>query len=146
IAQKFEADVILHGGDLYHHNRPSKYTEKKCMELIKQYTFGSKKKLFSIIKSDRSFNFDDPNLDVAYPIFAIHGNHDDRAGAKRISAIDVLDSAGLVNLIGCNDNVSSELVIKPIVLQKGATKLAIYGLGSIRDERLYRQFERGQVR
>ena len=31
--------------------------------------------------------------------------------------------------------------LAPILLQKGATKLALYGLGNIRDERLARMFQ-----
>ena len=31
--------------------------------------------------------------------------------------------------------------LSPILLQKGATKLALYGLGNIRDERLARMFQ-----
>ena len=31
-------------------------------------------------------------------------------------------------------------------LQKGATRLAIYGLGSCRDERLHRMFRKGRVK
>lgn len=32
------------------------------------------------------------------------------------------------------------------LLQKGNTKLALYGLGSCRDERLHRMFRRGKVK
>ncbi len=33
------------------------------------------------------------------------------------------------------------IALKPVMLQKGATKVALYGLGNIRDERLGRMFQ-----
>lgn len=33
------------------------------------------------------------------------------------------------------------LVIEPVLLKKGTTKLALYGLGNVRDERLARAFQ-----
>jgi DNA repair exonuclease SbcCD nuclease subunit len=60
-------------------------------------------------------------------------------------ALDILSIAGLVNYYGRtpdNDNI----VINPVLLQKGNTKLALYGLSNVRDERLFRAFERGKVK
>lgn len=33
------------------------------------------------------------------------------------------------------------LMIEPVLLKKGTTKLALYGLGNVRDERLARAFQ-----
>lgn len=33
------------------------------------------------------------------------------------------------------------LVLEPVLLKKGTTKLALYGLGNVRDERLARAFQ-----
>lgn len=33
------------------------------------------------------------------------------------------------------------ITLKPVLLEKGATRLALYGLGSVRDERLARLFQ-----
>lgn len=135
----------MHGGDLYHDNRPSKNTELKSIEILRKYTFGKKPLKFKFMSSNFTTNFNDKNFSVSYPIFAIHGNHDDRAGAKRVSALDVLHSAGLINLFGSNDNVSLNVNIEPLIIEKGSTKVGLYGLGSVRDERLYHQFESGNV-
>lgn len=48
----------------------------------------------------RAVNFDNPNHNVGLPIFTIHGNHDDPAGADNLSAVDVLSSCNLVNYFG----------------------------------------------
>ena len=39
-----------------------------------------------------------------------------------------------------------EVVNYPILATKGKTKLALYGMGNIRDERLHRTFQNGQVK
>lgn len=54
--------------------------------------------------------------------------------------------AGLLNYFGkSNTTCDQGIDIVPVLLQKGRTKLAIYGLGAIKDERLYNMFEKGLV-
>ena len=48
----------------------------------------------------RCVNFDNANFNVGLPVFTIHGNHDDPAGADNLSAVDVLSSCNLVNYFG----------------------------------------------
>lgn len=56
----------------------------------------------------------------------------------------MLSNAGLVNYFGkCLDLTSIKL--KPILLRKGRTQLALYGLSHIHDNRLVRLFEARQV-
>lgn len=50
-----------------------------------------------------------------------------------------------VNYFGRQDEVD-QIEISPILLQKGHTQVALYGLGSLRDERLNRMWERQKVR
>ena len=116
----------------------------QCIDAIKKQTFGKKSKSFSLT-SDYDSNLSMINLDIAYPIFAIHGNHDDRAGPKKVSALDVLHSAGILNLFGNQDNVSEDMDIKPLEFSKGKTKVSLYGIGSIKDDRLLHQFEEKRV-
>jgi double-strand break repair protein MRE11 len=74
-------------------------------------------------------------------VFTIHGNHDDPTGDGRYSAVDLLAVAGFVNYYGKVGNVD-DITLSPILLKKGDTKLALYGLGNVRDERLNRTFRR----
>jgi len=70
-------------------------------------------------------------------VFSIHGNHDDPAGQGNFSSMDLLHSCGLINYFGkCLSLEAIEL--SPLQMQKGATRLALYGLGAVRDERLHR--------
>lgn len=56
-----------------------------------------------------------------------------------LSAIDLISECGLLNHFGKPASVDN-IEINPLLLQKGGTKLALYGLGSVRDERLHRTF------
>nr|KAF6466408.1 MRE11-like protein, double strand break repair nuclease [Rousettus aegyptiacus] len=141
-------DLILLGGDLFHENKPSRKTLHTCLELLRKYCMGDRPVQFEII-SDQSVNFgfskfpwvnyQDGNLNISIPIFSIHGNHDDPTGADALCALDILSCAGFVNHFGRSMSVE-KIDISPILLQKGNTKIALYGLGSIPDERLYRMF------
>uniref|UniRef100_A0A1I8I8N5 Mre11_DNA_bind domain-containing protein n=1 Tax=Macrostomum lignano TaxID=282301 RepID=A0A1I8I8N5_9PLAT len=147
IAQREEVDFLLLGGDLFHENCPSTYTMHSCVRLIRQYCFGDRPVQFQRAAASADgdpgdcggVNFEDANLNVSVPVFIVHGNHDDPLGREGLSALDVLDSAGLVNLFGKHDNVET-VELSPILMAKGSTRLALYGLGNIRDERLHDLF------
>ncbi|KAJ1960486.1 meiotic recombination [Dispira parvispora] len=152
IAQTEEVDGILLGGDLFHDNRPSRKTLYRTLKLLRQYCLGDRPcavqfqsdPLQTLENSFGAVNYEDPNLNVGIPVFTIHGNHDDPTGDGGLSAIDLLSTAGLVNYFGKNEQVD-RISVPPLLLRKGCTMLALYGLGNIRDERLHRTFLAGQV-
>lgn len=156
IAEQEQVDFILLGGDLFHENKPSRDCLARCQRLLRQYCFGIKPIEFSIISDEHvnfghtTFpyaNFNDPNLNISIPVFSIHGNHDDPTGMQNLCALDILASAGLVNYFGkCNTNLQQDIQVNPILIEKGQTKLAIYGIGAIKDERLHHMFEKGVVK
>lgn len=76
---------------------------------------------------------------MAIPVFSIHGNHDDPTEEGNFAALDLLAMSGLVNYFGRTPQ-SDNITIKPVCLQKGRTKLALYGMSNVRDERLFRTF------
>jgi double-strand break repair protein MRE11 len=61
-----------------------------------------------------------------------------------LCSLDLLSASGLVNFFGCYTNLD-KIEVKPVLLKKGHTQLALYGLGSVRDERLHRMFRSNQV-
>ncbi|CAK8692910.1 unnamed protein product [Clavelina lepadiformis] len=150
IAKERDVDFILLGGDLFHENKPSRKTLHRTMELFRKFCLGNRACHIEIV-SDQAVNFghtsssvtcvnyEDPNINIKMPVFSIHGNHDDPTGAGELSAIDFLSVAGFLNHFGKPTSLE-KIEISPILMQKGSTKLALYGLGSIRDERLHRLF------
>eukprot|EP00798_Chlamydomonas_sp_ICE-L_P028771 gene28771-31953_t len=149
-ASELKVDFVLLGGDLFHDNRPSRATVVRTIQIIKKYSFNDTAVSFQIL-SDQSSNFVsgianylDPNLNVGLPIFTIHGNHDDPSGADSLSAVDILSSCGLINYFGkhvISGSSIGRINLSPILMQKGDTRLALYGLGAVRDERLGRLFQ-----
>jgi double-strand break repair protein MRE11 len=156
IAEREQVDFILLGGDLFHENKPSRDCLAKCQSLLRKYCFGIKPIDFNIVSDEHvnfghtNFpyaNFNDPNLNISIPVFSIHGNHDDPTGVQNLCALDILASAGLANYFGkCNTNMQNEIQINPVLIEKGETKLAIFGLGAVKDERLHHLFEKGMVK
>ena len=59
-----------------------------------------------------------------------------------MSALDILAAAGLVNYYGKaapgGTEGAGKLSVEPVLIEKGSTRLALYGLGYIRDARLYK--------
>ncbi|KAF2982456.1 hypothetical protein EK904_014910 [Melospiza melodia maxima] len=71
-------------------------------------------------------------------------DHAQKNEADSLCALDILSCAGLLNHFGRSTSVE-KIDISPILLRKGRTKIALYGLGAIPDERLYRMFVNKQV-
>ncbi|EIE24780.1 DNA repair exonuclease [Coccomyxa subellipsoidea C-169] len=149
-ATREKVDFVLLGGDLFHDNKPSRTTLVRTMEILSKYCLNGSQVLFKIISNPTEnfvsgkANFKNDNYSVGLPVFTIHGNHDDPSGVDNLSAVDVLSTCNLVNYFGKSQLEGStigKLEIVPVLLQKGTTKIALYGLGNIRDERLARAFQ-----
>lgn len=148
-----DVDFILLGGDLFHDATPSRNTLYKCMNLLRKYTLGSKAINMELL-SDQNINFancfnstvnyEDPNLNVSIPVFSIHGNHDDPNDFALLSTLDILATSGLVNYFGRNTDLT-KLEINPILIKKGVTQLALYGLSYISDRRVAGLFADSKV-
>ena len=92
----------------------------------------------------KEVNYRDPNMNIAMPVFSIHGNHDDPSGLGGFSCLDSLHSTGLINYFGRINNLE-EVDVTPLLITKGTAKLALYGMSSIKDERLHRLFRSKKV-
>lgn len=152
LAKEKDVDMVLLAGDLFHDNKPSRKAMFNVMRSLRMNCYGEKPcELEMLSDSSEVFegafnhvNYEDPDINVAIPVFSIHGNHDDPSGDGRFAALDLLQAAGLLNYYGRTPEADN-LQIKPVLLQKGNTKLALYGLSNVRDERLHRTFEDGKV-
>ncbi|XP_030369777.1 double-strand break repair protein MRE11 [Scaptodrosophila lebanonensis] len=148
LAVSEDVDMILLGGDLFHDSVPSQNSMHRCIELLRRYTFGDKPVSLEVLSDqtlsfhntiNQTVNYEDPNLNISIPVFSIHGNHDDPSGFGRLSSLDLLSTSGLVNYFGRWTDLT-KLEINPILLRKGETQLALYGLSHINDARLTRLF------
>ncbi|MBA0641508.1 hypothetical protein Goklo_026049 [Gossypium klotzschianum] len=156
IAEEKQVDILLLGGDLFHKNKPSRSTLVKAIEILRRHCLNDQPVQFQVV-SDQTVNFpntfghvnyEDPHFNVGLPVFSIHGNHDDPAGVDNLSAIDILSVCNLVNYFGKMGLAGSgvgQITLYPILIRKGSTAVALYGLGNIRDERLNRMFQTPQA-
>ncbi|OOG00682.1 hypothetical protein ASPCADRAFT_158962, partial [Aspergillus carbonarius ITEM 5010] len=153
LAKEHDVDMVLLAGDLFHENKPSRKSMYQVMRSIRMNCLGDKPCELEML-SDASENFqgafnhvnyEDLDINVAIPIFSIHGNHDDPSGEGHLAALDLLQVSGLLNYYGRTPE-SDNIQIRPVLLQKGRTKLALYGMSNVRDERLFRTFRDNKVK
>ena len=153
LAKEHDVDMVLHAGDLFHENKPSRKSMYQVMRSLRMNCLGEKPCELEML-SDASENFggmidhvnyEDEDINIAIPVFAIHGNHDDPSGEGSFSPLDLLQASGFVNYFGRTPEVD-KIAVKPVLLQKGGTKLALYGLSNVRDERLFHTWRDGNVK
>ena len=153
LARERDVDMVLLAGDLFHDNKPSRKAMYHVMSSLRKNCFGEKPcELEMLSDASEAFqgafnhvNYEDPDINVAIPVFSIHGNHDDPTGDGHLASLDLLQMAGMVNYYGRTPE-SDNIIIKPVLLQKGRTKLALYGMSNVRDERMFRTFRDQKVK
>ena len=144
--------MVLLGGDLFHDNKPSRKSMYQVMRTLRKNCLGMKPcELEFLSDANEIFegafnhvNYEDPDINISIPVFSIHGNHDDPSGDGHFCSLDLLQCAGLVNYFG-RIAEADNIAVKPVLLQKGQTKLAMYGLSNVRDERMFRTFRDNKV-
>ena len=152
LARERDVDMVLLAGDLFHENKPSKKSLYQVMRSLRMNCLSDKPVELEMISSgrgqlDKTFdyvNYEDTDINVGIPVFSIHGNHDDPAGDGHFSALDLLQISGLLNYFGRTPEADN-IQIKPVLMRKGRTYLALYGMSNVRDERLHRTFRDGGV-
>ncbi|CCU82298.1 double-strand break repair protein mus-23 [Blumeria hordei DH14] len=152
-SQDSQVDMVLLAGDLFHENKPSRKSMYQVMRSLRKNCLGDKPCELEFLSDasdvfDGAFNhanYEDPDINIAIPVFSIHGNHDDPTGDGNFCSLDLLQVSGLCNYFGRIPE-SDNIQVKPVLLQKGLTKLALYGMSNVRDERLFRTFRDGNVK
>ncbi|KAK4120370.1 DNA repair exonuclease [Parathielavia appendiculata] len=153
LARTQDVDMVLLGGDLFHDNKPSRKSMYQVMRSLRKNCLGMKPCELEFLSDaaevfEGAFphvNYQDPDINISIPVFSIHGNHDDPSGDGHYCSLDLLQVAGLVNYFGRVPEADN-IHVKPILLQKGKTKLALYGLSNVRDERMHRTFRDNKVK
>ncbi|TFK32099.1 DNA repair and meiosis protein Mre11 [Crucibulum laeve] len=166
LGKKHDVDFVLLAGDLFHENKPSRDCLYKTIALLREYTMGDKPVQVELLSDPEegkaegfsfpAINYEDPNFNVAIPVFSIHGNHDDPQGAGAdgaLCALDVLSVSGLLNYMGKIDLPISDaeasstgIAVRPVLLRKGNTHLGMYGIGNVKDQRMHFELRSNRVR
>ncbi|KAF8726493.1 hypothetical protein AX14_007836 [Amanita brunnescens Koide BX004] len=166
LAAKHDADFLLLAGDLFHENKPSRESLYQTIALLRQYTFGDRPIQVELLSDPNdgkakkysfpAINYEDYNLNIGLPVFSIHGNHDDPQGTGAegaLGALDVLSASGLINYMGKIDLPMSDaeaqqtgIAVRPVLLQKGKTRLGLYGIGNVKDQRMHFELRSNRVR
>ena len=138
--------MMLHAGDLFDKAHPSIGTMELTTKILRNYVYGEESSELEINNYEKS-NITDKRLNVQLPIFIIHGNHDSPIGLgnERFSSLDVLHAAGLINHFGIVPDIH-HILVDPIIITKANTKIALYGIGHIKDEWLNIAFEKGNIK
>lgn len=153
IAREQDVDMIVQGGDLFHVNAPSKKSYYHVMRTLREHCWCDKPIEYKLVSdpsdamATKHFMYPaeyDSNVNVGMPLYAISGNHDDATGEELLSPLDVLSVAGLLNHYGrVIDN--EQITVCPLLFNKGETNLALYGLHSVREERLMKTMASGNL-
>lgn len=69
---------------------------------------------------------------------------DDPGEEAFLSSADLLEAANFMTYIGWTPDLDA-IQLHPVLIEKGRTKVGIYGLGNVRDERLHRSFQANKV-
>jgi len=153
IGKERNVDLCILGGDLFHENKPTRSAQINCTQILTKHVFGNDPIYLEYASNPevdfkhcntKAVNYEDTNVNISLPIFSIHGNHDDPSGLGGHSCMDILHESKLVNYFGKIDSYK-EIKLSPILLKKNGVKLAIYGLSSLKDERLHRLFREKKV-
>ncbi|KAF8352044.1 Metallo-dependent phosphatase-like protein [Amanita rubescens] len=166
LTAKHEVDFLLLAGDLFHENKPSRESLYQTIALLREYTLGDRPVQVELLSDPEegkpknysfpAINYEDSNFNVATPVFSIHGNHDDPQGTGAegaLCALDVLSASGLINYMGKIDLPMSDaeaqqtgIAVRPVLLQKGRTRLGLYGIGNVKDQRMHFELRSNRVR
>lgn len=148
LAKSEDVDCVLLGGDLFHENVPSRKSMYNVLRALRQNCYGDKpcevefrsdaSKLFDPVVG--KVNYYDENINVAIPVFSIHGNHDDPSGDGHYAALDLIQMGGLINYFGLVPQ-ADDFEVNSLCLQKGNTVVQLFGISNVRDERLYQTFK-----
>lgn len=132
IPSRYDVDLILILGDLFHEANTSLSTIDRCMGIMQQKV-GRIKAYGDVLDLDI---VDSLKLDFnTVPVVIIHGNHDPPIGDMKTGSLDLLEKAGYIKYIGKFVNYEN-LLIEPFIIKKGKLRIGIYSLGHLKDTML----------
>jgi double-strand break repair protein MRE11 len=86
-ARENDCDMAVNTGDIFHENKPSRYSFQRVITALRTFCMGPRPIRFDLLgEQSRHFglgnkfkraNYLDPHFNIDLPIFCAHGNHDD---------------------------------------------------------------------
>lgn len=143
-------DFMLNSGDLFHDNHFSSKNLNFITDLLVNSCLNDNPIKFKTEHSPDNLhlNYNDENINVGLPIFIVNGNHDygNSTGTENVSILKILSNLKLINYLG-NFNITDkeDLEVEPVILKKGSTRLNLYGLSNIKEERLNKLVRNNQL-
>ena len=130
------ADIVIHAGDLFEDMSPSRHTIIRTMQIIQNHLIGAGNPPEVIYSEGLTLkpNWLDENIRIKIPLFIINGNHDRPGGYKFTSADELLSVPKLINYFKSSDKADN-VILEPVVLQRGCIRLNIYGLSYLPDSK-----------
>ncbi|CDW75302.1 dna repair exonuclease [Stylonychia lemnae] len=116
----------------------------RTSKIFNKYVLGKQQVKFETYQYNRA-NYLNQSLSIKLPIFSIHGNHDDPSGLEFFSSLDMVSANNYVNYFGKVKNIE-QIEVQPILFTKGDSKIALYGIGHMKDERLNMAFENKTIK
>lgn len=132
---KNEADICIFLGDLFSSSNPSSATLASAISIFNQNIVGSRVRNY-VSKEGEFLNFGNKNMNIALPVFNIHGTQDSPSEDSVISPLEILNQSNLTNYLGKINESSQGLTICPVTFEKGSTKIALYFIGNMSESLL----------
>jgi double-strand break repair protein MRE11 len=91
IAKKQDVDLVLLAGDLFHDSKPSQRAMFEVIRSLRINCLGNKPCEVQVLVDDpvvghdrevQHVNTQDIHVNVAIPVYSIHGNHDNPSGVR----------------------------------------------------------------
>lgn len=132
IGQDSAVDLVLFGGDLFDKQEMDSSVLNKCVDIMRK-TIGRKREFDQLLDLEKTneIKIDEHSI----PAILINGNHDAPMNPNSGGNVDTLEKTGFFKWIGKVTNFDF-LEVHPIFVIKKEIKIAIYGFGYIKDERL----------
>ena len=125
ILVKNGADLIIHSGDFYDRIDPPPWVQDKAIAILRS-TITGKRPNIKVLEGKVNFEAEDVN--IAVPLFLIHGTHDRPIGRPTAAPpFQHMVAAGYANYVDIDP--SNEFAIRQVVLEKDESKISITGIG-----------------
>jgi double-strand break repair protein MRE11 len=134
ITKKQNCDFMIILGDLFNKPNPSNTACATALSYFKKGVLGKSKTHNFSLKGSKVNYLNSGLKNIELPIFAIHGEKDSPSIESVISPLEILGQSNYINYVGkVRKSEKGPIIVKPIIVKKGPTKLALYFLSYMKE-------------